>query len=152
MKKTIAALAVAASLTTAAQASWFNPNMNCMSIEDMYRLAGFPPDTPIPHTLTEMIADMRRMGLNYVDVTDMVPNRIYYGPGNIRTLKTDDPRAGANTYAMWVDNQATCFNMQAQLAGIHAGTPLPFAPQSVPTQPAQSDPYQLDPYRKTHHQ
>ena len=167
MKRTIASLAVAAALTTtAAQATWFNPGLDCRSMEDLERFAAATPDMTVPHTPDELMAFLAKppLGLKYVEVTKVVPFYIYYGPGTIRLFKTNDSRTGGNAYAIWVNNQKTCFNMRAQDAArkaglpvrtelpLQAGLPLPFTPQSSPTQPAQSDPYQLDPYRRTHHQ
>lgn len=103
----------------APQASWYMVNNNCMSIEQLYAISGWPGAAPA-HTPDELIRDMNSGGSGkyLVDVTAQYPR---LNPDVARAIRVYPP----GTINVWASNLGACYQLQARLANIEVHTPHP---------------------------
>jgi hypothetical protein len=128
VRRTLTTLALAATTALAApdaQASWYMANNNCVSIEQLYAISGWPGAVPAPHTPDEMINDMNSGGSGYhlVDVTAQYPR---LNPDVARAIRVYPPGAiNGGRINIWASNLGACYELRASFADTLVRTPHP---------------------------
>jgi hypothetical protein len=113
------ALAAVFALPSAAEATWYMPLQNCLTMEDIALKAGGregDPSRPIPHTPEDWVALLNSMNMLARDPARLSDITAYFpslDPRDVRVLHDSHPNATNNI--VWVSNLSSCWIWNTRL-------------------------------------